>query len=402
MNNFINKNELKELVQEYDTPMYLYDRQRLEENIMQLKNLCKTKNVKINYATKANSNIELLKIIKENNLKVDATGIGEVEMNQHAGFDDKDIYVVCNNLNENELKKIIEQNLIISVDSIDQLKLIGKIKKGYNKILLRINPSFGAGENQSIITGGTNHKFGIDIQDFELALEIIEQNEMTLIGINQHIGSLNLNYKSITNAVEELLEFVTENHLDNLQIINFGGGFGIDYKRNLTSERLDLDTLGKKLDDIFNDFLNKYPNKNVSLEFEPGRFVVANTSILVGQVTSLKKRGEKIFIGTDLGFSNFMRPVLYNSYHEIDFVTENKDVQKANVVGNMCESGDYIAQDREIVIPNIGDLVIVYDTGAYGYSMASNYNSRFKPIEILKENKGFRVIRKRQTIKDLL
>ncbi len=402
MNDFLNEKKIKKLAKRYDTPMYLYDKQTLEQNIMKMKNLCKIKNVKMNYATKANSNIELLKIIKDNNMKVDSTGIGEVEINEYAGFKTKDIYVVCNNLNENELRKIIKKNLIISVDSIDQLKTIAKIKKGYDKILLRINPTFGDGENKSIITGGSDHKFGIDTKDFELALEIIDKNKMTLIGINQHIGSLNLNYMSIIKAVKELLQFINENRLNNLEIINFGGGFGINYKRRHKLEQLDLDNLGKTLDEIFTDFLNSYPSKNVSLEFEPGRFIVANTSVLIGQVTSIKNRDGNIFIGTDLGFSNFMRSVLYDSYHEVDFITKNKEIKKANIVGNMCESGDYIAKNRKVIIPNVGDLVIVYDTGAYGYSMANNYNSRPKPIEILKDNKKYKVIRKRQTLKELL
>ncbi len=398
----IENNELNKLVQEFDTPMYIYDKQALLQNIKTIKQLEVNENVRVNYATKANSNLAILNIIKEHQMKADATGIGEVFINKQAGFSNDEIYVVGNNLKASELKAITDLNLKLSVDSIEQLKTLNQVAPGYQNLLIRINPSFGDGENKSIITGGDDHKFGIDIKDIDQALSLIDEYQMKLIGVNQHIGSLNLNYKSIIRGCQELLDVVKQFNLNNLEIINFGGGFGINYKRKHTSDGLDFDLLTSELKEMFDQFISEYQNKAIKLEFEPGRFVVATSSILVGQVCSIKHRGDKIFVGTDLGFTNMIRPTLYNSYHEVEFITTNTKTAKLNVVGDICESGDYLCKERELIIPNVGDLVIVHDTGAYGYSMASNFNSRQKPIEILKDDNEFKVIRKRQKLEDLL
>ncbi len=393
--------QIQDLASNYKTPMYIYDKAVIEQNINTMKTLCTMQNIKINYATKANSNLHILKLIREHNMKVDCTGYGEYFINKRAGFEQSQIYVVANNLTFEEMKQLTDQNLVISVDSIDQLKLLNEVAPGYQKLMIRVNPTFGAGDNESIVTGGANHKFGIDIEDFEFCLKYIKDNTLKLIGLNNHVGSLNLDYTVMIRAVEELLAIVTEYQLHDLQIINFGGGFGIDYNHE-TNNKLDLESLKHQLNTIFTNFVSIYPNKEVSLEFEPGRFIVANSAILVGTVTTVKRRGKDIYIGTDLGFSQLVRPVMYNSYHHVEFITNNTMTRNCHVVGNMCESGDYICKDRKLIVPDVGDLVIVYDTGAYGYSMSSNFNNRLRPIELLTADDDVTIIRNRQTLDDLL
>ncbi|WOO87561.1 diaminopimelate decarboxylase [Mollicutes bacterium LVI A0039] len=393
--------QIQDLASNYKTPMYIYDKAVIEQNINTMKTLCTMPNIKINYATKANSNLHILKLIREHNMKVDCTGYGEYFINKRAGFEQSQIYVVANNLTFEEMKQLTDQNLVISVDSIDQLKLLNEVAPGYQKLMIRVNPTFGAGDNESIVTGGANHKFGIDIEDFEFCLKYIKDNTLKLIGLNNHVGSLNLDYTVMIRAVEELLAIVTEYQLHDLQIINFGGGFGIDYNHE-TNNKLDLESLKHQLNTIFTNFVSIYPNKEVSLEFEPGRFIVANSAILVGTVTTVKRRGKDIYIGTDLGFSQLVRPVMYNSYHHVEFITNNTMTRNCHVVGNMCESGDYICKDRKLIVPDVGDLVIVYDTGAYGYSMSSNFNNRLRPIELLTADDDVTIIRNRQTLDDLL
>ncbi len=403
MDKYITDKLLEELVEKYGTPFYLYDQQTIINRINQMKQMVELPNVQINYATKANSNLEILKIMQAAGLKADATGLGEVYVNKQAGFTDEQIYVVGNNFSQQELSELAKQNLPISLDAIEQIEWLNQVAPCYQKVLIRVNPSFGAGDNASIITGGDQHKFGIDICDIPKALELLDKNKMKLIGINQHIGSLNLNYHSIVEAVKELIAIVQGFELNDLEVINFGGGFGINYYRRHYFEELNFKSLSEELTKILKTFLQKYPNKNVSLEFEPGRFLTAEAGVLIGQVTSIKKRGGIYYIGTDLGFSNFLRPTLYDSYHELEFLTANEKVRKCNVVGNMCESGDYLAQNRELTIPAVGDTVIVYDTGAYGFSMASNYNNKLKPIELLLNNEStVEVIRQREALSDLL
>ncbi len=396
----IDNNLIKDLVQTHQTPMYVYDKQKIEDNINTIKNITSCQNVEINYAVKANSNLHILKLIKDHGMKVDSTGYGEYMINKHAGFNNSDIYVVCNNLTAEELLLLATEQINISVDSIDQLKTLNQVAPGYQHVMLRVNPTFGAGDNESIITGGDKHKFGIDQEYLMPCIDYIHQNGMKLVGINQHIGSLNLDYKMITTAVSQLIDLILENSII-VDIINFGGGFGIDYN-HLTKQSIDFSCLKDELDDLFARFLNVYPNKDVSLQFEPGRFIVANSSILVGTVTSIKRRGNDIYVGTDLGFSQLARPTMYDSYHHISFISENELKRECHVVGNMCESGDYLCKSRKLVIPDIGDLVIVHDVGAYGYSMASNFNNRLRPVEIMVDNGQTKVIRKRETIEDLL
>ncbi len=396
----INYKKIKKLVKEYQTPLYIYDQQQIIENIETIKNISTTPNLQINYATKANSNLEILKLMKAQGLYADCTGYGEYYINRQAGFSATQTYAVANNLTAEEMKLLAEENINISVDSIDQLRLLASIAPNYKQVMIRVNPSFGAGENASIVTGGDHHKFGIDVDDLTYCLQYIEQNNMKLIGLNQHIGSLNLDYRSITTAVQELLSIITQFELNDLQLINFGGGFGIDYTHQAAG--LDFTSLKSKLDEIFESFLNHYPNKAVSLQFEPGRFLVANSSILVGTVTSIKKRGSDIYIGTDLGFSQLVRPTMYDSYHHVEFITENELTRHCHVVGNMCESGDYICKDRKLIVPEIGELVIVHDTGAYGYSMSSNFNNRLRPPEVMINGNTHQLIRRRETVEDLL
>lgn len=399
---YINREQINKLAKEYSTPIYLYDKNQIIENIKQIKQVSSTPNLHINYATKANSNLNILKLIKDQGLNVDCTGYGEYFINKHAGFTNDNIYVVANNLTDDELSQLAEENVTISVDSYDQLVSLNKVVPSYQKVMLRINPTFGDGENASIITGGHNHKFGIDYDKVGLCLNFINDNDMKLIGINQHIGSLNLNYKSIVLAVQELINFITTSStLPTLEIINFGGGFGIDYNHQRNT-KLDFASLKLALDNIFKPFLKTYSNPNVRLEFEPGRYIVANSAVTIGTVTSVKKRGKDIYIGTDIGFSQLVRPVMYDSHHHIEFVTNNELARPCHVVGNMCESGDYLCKKRKLIIPEVGELVIVYDTGAYGYSMASNFNNRLRPIEIMIDKDRHQVIRNRERLNDLL
>lgn len=400
--NKLSDDKISELRSKYGTPLYVYDKSLIVENINVLKGLCDIPNVKFNYATKANNNKSVLGIIKDSGMKVDSTGYGEVFVNQQVGFTNDQIYVVGNNFSVHELELLVNENINISVDGLDQLKTLGKLAPGYKKVMLRMNPSFGAGANESVVTGGKKTKFGIDYYKIDEAIEIMNKYNLKLIGINQHIGSAYLEHESLIAGVESLLSFVVDNNLNDLQIINFGGGFGVNYERNHNDFGMNFEVLSKHLTNTFETFLKKYPNKEVNLEFEPGRFIVANSGVLIGEVTSIKYRDE-VFIGTDIGFPTMPRPVLYNSYHEVEIISANTKLINANIVGNICESGDFMCKNREVTIPEIGDTCVVYDVGAYGFSMASNYNSRPLPAEVLIDENGNDIlIRKRQSYNDLV
>ncbi len=399
MNNFLSKEECFKLIEKYGSPLYVYDEETLRKRCNEMKNLLPNKNLKVDYSVKANTNIELLKIIRNEGLHVDAMSLGEIYSEKLAGFKSNEIIYVCNNISKSEMIEVIKQGVIISVDSLSQLETYGSLNPN-GDVIIRFNPGVGAGHHDKVITGGKKTKFGVQKEFISEAKKILEKYHLNLIGINQHIGSLFLDYNSYIEGVKNILEIAS--YFKGLKLIDLGGGFGVPYNGE---ERLDLNKLSIELDKVLSDFIDKYDNKEVTFYIEPGRYIVAEAGILLGTVTSIKDNYNTKYLGCDIGFNVLMRPVLYDSYHEIKVLQkeENDKEELYTVVGNICESGDILGKDRLLKKANIDDIVVVYNTGAYGYSMASNYNLRLRPAEVLvTKNHEFVLIRKRDTIESII
>ena len=325
--------------------------------------------------------------------------LGELAFEKKAGFKNDEITYVCNNISESEMKEVIKENVLISVDSLSQLETYGKLNPGGN-IMVRFNPGVGAGHHQKVITGGKKTKFGVQKEFIDDVKKIIKKYKLNLVGINQHIGSLFLDYSSYIEGIKSVLEIAS--CFKGLQVIDFGGGFGVPYHGE---DRLDLEKLSIELDKVLTEFINNYDNKDVIFYVEPGRYVVCESGVLLGTVTSIKDNYDTKYLGCDIGFNVLARPILYDSYHEIKVIQRKsvKKTEKYTVVGNICESGDILGHDRVLNKANVNDAIIVYNAGAYGYSMASNYNLRCRPAEVLitSDHKDI-LIRKRDTIEDLM
>ena len=403
---FISNETIFKLIEKYGTPLYVYSESILRERCREMKNLLPNKNFRVNYSAKANTNLEILKIIREEGLDVDAMSPGEIYIEQLAGFDSKQIFYVSNNVSAEEMRFAIDRNILVGVDSLSQLEMYGQLNPG-GKVAVRFNPGKGAGHHEKVITAGKKTKFGVQKELLPQVKAIIEKYSLTLAGINQHIGSLFLDWRDYIEGVRSFLEVAKE--FPNLSFLDLGGGFGVPYKPE--ENRLDLERLGKELDIVLTEFLEEYPNKDVIFKIEPGRYIVAECGVLLGSVNSVKKNFDTTYIGTDIGFNVLARPVMYDSYHEMEIVKNiagndepNKDTRiKATIVGNICESGDILARDREIQAAEVGDALIIYTAGAYGYSMSSNYNCRLRPAEVLIDlNREDRLIRKRDTLESLV
>jgi len=403
---FISNETIFKLIEKYGTPLYVYSESILRERCREMKNLLPNKNFRVNYSAKANTNLEILKIIREEGLDVDAMSPGEIYIEQLAGFDSKQIFYVSNNVSAEEMRFAIDRNILVGVDSLSQLEMYGQLNPG-GKVAVRFNPGKGAGHHEKVITAGKKTKFGVQKELLPQVKAIIEKYSLTLAGINQHIGSLFLDWRDYIEGVRSFLEVAKE--FPNLSFLDLGGGFGVPYKPE--ENRLDLERLGKELDIVLTEFLEEYPNKDVIFKIEPGRYIVAECGVLLGSVNSVKKNFDTTYIGTDIGFNVLARPVMYDSYHEMEIVKNiagndepNKDTRiKATIVGNICESGDILARDREIQAAEVGDALIIYTAGAYGYSMSSNYNCRLRPAEVLIDLNGEdRLIRKRDTLESLV
>lgn len=395
------KKDVHELIKQFGSPLYVYDEQILRQRCQEMRTLLQYPLFRVNYSAKANTNVELLKIVYSEDLDVDGMSPGEMYLEMKAGFTPERITFIGNNVSRDELLFAVEKGILVSVDSLSQLKTLGEINRG-GRVCLRINPGIGAGHHAKVVTGGKKAKFGIAVEDLPLAQEIANQYQMTITGLNQHIGSLFLEPDAYVEAAGFILD--TAAALPSVEMVDLGGGFGIPYRHGV-EPRLDLADLGARLDKLINAWVAS--NRPITVRTEPGRYVVAECGALLGTVTSVKENYNTYFVGTDIGFNMLVRPVMYDSYHEISVApAQNRPYEVYDkpvyVVGNICESGDILVHDRPVPCCVEGDALIVHDAGAYGFAMASSYNSRPLPAEVLITLDGdVRLMRKAQTLKDL-
>ncbi len=393
-----------ELIEKYGSPLYIYNENIFRNRIREMKSFLSYKNFTVNYSAKANSNFELLKIVKEEGIDVDAVSMGEIFVELKVGFNSKNIFFVCNNVSSQEMQYAIDKNVLMSVDSVSQLERYGKLNRG-GKIAVRFNPGIGTGHHEHVITGGKKTKFGVDPILIPEIKKVLKEYDLNLVGINQHLGSLFMEGGSYIKGIKSILHIAKE--FENLKFIDLGGGFGIPYYKYEDERRLDLETLGKEVDTIIEEWVSNYSNKDIEIKIEPGRYIAAEMGILLGKVNTIKYNYGKKYIGTDIGFNVLKRPVMYGSHHDLEIYRgksgySNK-FEEVTIVGNICESGDVIAKERFLPEIKEDDILGVLDAGAYGFSMSSNYNNRLKPAEVLIKSDGSdTLIRKRESFEDLL
>lgn len=400
--NFFGNTDPLYLAEKFGTPLYVYNENILRERCRDLKSLISYKNFFVNFSPKANGNLELLKIIKDEGLRVDAMSPGEIYVNMMAGYKPKEIFFIPNNVGEDEFMYAIHAGVKVSVDSLSQLEMYGRLNPG-GEVAFRLNPGVGAGHHEKVVTAGSKTKFGIDMSLIPKVKKILKDHNLKLIGINQHIGSLFMDGEKYVKSTEAILSLAKQ--FDDLQFIDLGGGFGIPYKKQADQARLDLTGLGETLSEVINGWVKEY-GKEIEFKIEPGRYVVAECGILLGKVHVVKMNYDTKYIGTDIGFNVLARPVMYDSHHDIEiYRKDDKPSEKeetVRIVGNICETGDVIAKDRKLPQIFENDILGVLDSGAYGFTMSSNYNNRLRPAEVLIDKNGdYRLIRRRDTLEDL-
>lgn len=396
--NFFQGNDPKELIEKFGSPLYVYNERILRERCRELKNLVSYPHFSVNYSTKANSNLAFLEVVQEEGLNVDAMSPGEIHVELMAGFKPEQIFYISNNVSKEEMQFAIDHNITMSVDSLSQLEQYGQLNPG-GKIAARFNGGVGAGHHEKVVTAGKKTKFGINPEYIPEFKAILEKYNLTLVGINQHIGSLFMDGDKYVEGVHAILEIAKQ--FDNLEFIDLGGGFGMPYKKLDNQPRLDLKDLGEKLSKVMADFAKEY-GKDITFKVEPGRYISAECSVLLGTVHAVKQNNVHKFAGTDIGFNVLIRPAMYDSHHDIEVYNDADTTEEITVVGNICESGDILAHDRVLPTMQVGDVIGVLDAGAYGYSMASNYNNRLRPAEVMiRENGEVVLTRKRDTFEDL-
>lgn len=402
-NQFYGNTTPVELIKEFGSPLYVYNEAILRERCRELKSLINYDKFTVNYSVKANGNLHLLKIARDEGLNADAMSPGEIFVELEAGFTPDQILYISNNVSAEEMQYAIDRDITVSVDSLSQLELYGKINPG-GKVCIRFNPGVGAGHHEKVVTGGKKTKFGVDPALIPNVKAVLEQYNLKLIGINQHIGSLFMDSYKYIEGIKSVLSIAK--NFEDLEFVDFGGGFGIPYRKQYGERRLDLNELGTRLEEVIKDWMKRY-GKEITVKVEPGRYISAECGVLLGTAHAVKHNYGMKYIGTDLGFNVLKRPVMYDSHHDVEIYREegaaSDKEEVVNIVGNICESGDIIANQRKLPEIVEGDVIGVLDAGAYGFCMSSNYNNRLRPAEVLIDLEGNpRLIRKRDTLEDLL
>lgn len=390
----LKKEQAEELIRKYGSPLYVYEEEVLRERCREVRTLLALKTYHPQYSAKANSNIELLKIIREEGLNVDAMSPGEVVQEQAAGFEADQIMYCSGNMSEAEMRYAHDHAEILILDSLSQADRYGTLFPG-SEMGIRVNPGIGAGHDAKVITGGKT-KFGVLSEDLKEISEILQKHSLKLIALHEHVGSLFLDDTVFLKAAEILLKLAQQ--FPDVRILDFGGGLGVPYNGE---ERLDLNGLGRRLTDLIVSSEQK-SGRTYEIRIEPGRYIVAESSMLLGTVTDIKESAGVKYLGTDIGFNVLLRPVLYHAHHRIHGYSDSEEQETYTVCGNLCESGDILAEGEQLPCMRIGDLIGIENAGAYGFSMSSDYNGRLRPAEVLLSDGTDRLIRKRESLEDLV
>ncbi|WP_111309545.1 diaminopimelate decarboxylase [Confluentibacter sediminis] len=393
----MDKGQLLKIAQEFGSPIYIYDAEKIESQYKRLTSAFKSvKKLKINYAVKALSNISILKFFNTLSAGIDTVSMQEVQLGLEAGFKPQQIIFTPNGVSLHEIEEAAKLGVQINIDNLSILEQFGT-KHPKTPVCIRINPHVMAGGNSNISVGHIDSKFGISIHQIPHLLRIIENTKMTINGIHMHTGSDILDIDVFLYASEILFE--TAKQFKNLEFIDFGSGFKVPYKAG--DIETNIEELGQKLSDKFNEFSKDY-GKELTLAFEPGKFLVSEAGFFLAQVNSVKQTTSTVFAQVDSGFNHLIRPMFYGSHHDIINISNPTGRERFyTVVGYICET-DTFGNNRRINEINDGDILCFKNAGAYCFSMASNYNSRFKPAEVLWYNGKAHLIRKRETFEDIL
>ncbi len=396
----IAEEQLIELAERFGTPLYIYKESRIRENFDEFKTAFE--GAKICYAYKANTSLAICHILRQKGAAADVVSEGELRTALRVGINPEDIIFTNNAKTNEEIEFAIDSGVIINVDSIDELNSIAETGKPA-KISFRVNPAVDPKTHPKIATGMKESKFGLHLEK-DTALEAYrkasELSNVEIIGVQMHIGSQITDMTSFSDATEKLMEFVMRLKNDmgiQLRFIDVGGGLGISYAGEEIPKPVDLAARILPIIKKYSIELGYEPD----VWLEPGRYLVANAGVLLCEVQSVKKTPYKNFVNVNCGFNVLLRPAMYDSFHRIKVLGKTGNGEKYDIAGNICESGDILGRERELPPVEKGDIIAILDAGAYGFSMASQYNSRPRPAEILVRENSVEVIREREGWEDL-
>lgn len=388
---------LIEISNQFGAPVYVYDGNKIIEQYNRLINAFKPLNIKVKYACKALNNSSILKLLKQHGSGLDTVSINEVLLGLRAGFDPKEIIFTPNCVSIEEIQEAVKLGVNINIDNISILEQFGHLYGNTVPCCIRINPHILAGGNTKISTGHIDSKFGISVYQLRHVARVVKSSNIRVNGLHMHTGSDILDPGVFLQGAEILFD-AAKDFLD-LEFVDFGSGFKVGYKDDDITT--DIEELADALSQRFQEFCKEY-GKDLELWFEPGKFLVSESGYFLVKVNVLKQTTATVFVGVDSGMNHLIRPMLYDSYHSIINLSNPEGKQRIyTVVGYICET-DTFGWDRKLSEVHEGDILCFKNAGAYGFTMSSNYNARFKPAEVLIWNNQAHLIRKRETFEDLL
>ncbi|MCE2757455.1 MAG: diaminopimelate decarboxylase [Bacteroidota bacterium] len=388
---------LLKAAKEFSTPLYVYDEERIHFQYAKLIHAFQKSDVSIFYACKALSNINVLRIFRDLGAGIDCVSLNEVQFALKAGVDPSKIIFTPNSVSFDDYTEAVSIGVNINIDNLEILQQFGTVYGNTYPVVVRINPHILAGGNIKISTGHIDSKFGISIDQVGQILDIKKQTGLAIKGLHLHTGSEIKEVDVFLNGLNLLLEL--SNQFEELTVIDLGGGFKIPYKPD--EKGVDIGQLGEKLFERLDQFQHSN-NRKFQIWFEPGKFLVSEAGYFLTKANIIKENPTRHFIGVDSGFNHLIRPMFYDAYHIIDNISNARGPLKTyNVVGNICET-DTFAWDRELPEVHAGDILMFKNAGAYGFEMSSRFNSRTRPAEVIVAKGEMKLIRRRETLDDLL
>ena len=397
MSEVLSHTQLAAIAEEFGTPLYIYHVERIAEQYDKLKKAFAQQDVVFFYASKALTNVSILKYVRSIGANIDCSSINEVKLALHAGFIPQQILYTSNSISFNEIEEAKNLGVHINIDSLSNLEKFGK-KFGHSyPVGIRLRPNILAGGNLKISTGHDKSKFGIPVDQLQQVLDCVLQNNLFIRGLHIHTGSEIGDVDVFVKGIDKLFDLIP--HFNELEFIDLGGGFKVPYKQG--DSETDINLLAQKVKEAFAEHPNP-GNKPLQIWFEPGKFLVSEAGYFITEVNVLKETASTLFAGVNSGFNHLIRPMFYNSYHRIENISNENGPEKIyTVVGNICET-DTFGTDRKISEIREGDYLVFYNAGAYGFEMSSNFNSRLKPAEVMVKDGKAILIRKRDVFEDLL
>ena len=393
----LSKEYLAQLAQEYGTPLYVYNANRISDQYAKLKSAFANCNARFFYACKALSNINVLKYVESLGASLDCVSINEVKLGLKAGFSPDRILFTPNCVDFAEVDEGKQLGVNLNIDNISILEQFGTKYGGSYPICIRFNPHIMGGGNYKISTGHIDSKFGISIHQMRHIERVVKSTGLHVTGVHMHTGSDIKDVNVFLQGLEVMFELAT--HFPNLEFIDLGSGFKVPYQDGDVAT--DINLLGVKVTEAFRAF-EKETGKQIQVWFEPGKFLVSESGYFIVKANVIKQTTATVFVGVNSGFNHLIRPMFYDAYHRISNITNPNGSERIyTVVGNICET-DTFAWDRTLNEVREGDFLVFYNAGAYGFEMSSNFNSRLKPAEILVIDGQAHLVRKRDEFEDLL